>query len=204
MRLIFINLPVAVTLLGLVFSLSACIYALTGNIGLSMICFMISGLCDLFDGYLARKLNRTELQNQFGLHIDTVVDMASFGVTPVIIAICIGLSPDLLGNGIFIFYAVCAALRLSYFNVLGTTQDHPKSYYVGLPVTFIALLFPLFYVVSMQWIGFIHIVHIQAFFLVVALLFISRIPVPKPKGAFYIIFPALFGTVTTYLYIKGL
>ena len=48
---------------------------------------LVSGLCDAFDGKVARsKKNRTEMEKKFGIQIDSLADMVSFGVLPA----CIG------------------------------------------------------------------------------------------------------------------
>ena len=58
---------------------------------------LICGICDLFDGKVARtKKNRTEMERNFGIQIDSLSDMVAFGVLPA----CIGVS--LLWNSRFL------------------------------------------------------------------------------------------------------
>ncbi|MDO4650680.1 MAG: CDP-alcohol phosphatidyltransferase family protein, partial [Eubacteriales bacterium] len=48
---------------------------------------LVSGLCDAFDGRVARtKKNRTQMEKNFGVQIDSLADLVAFGVLP----ICIG------------------------------------------------------------------------------------------------------------------
>ena len=68
--------------------------------------------------------------------------MAAFGVVPVLLAMHIGLA-SLVEVVALIFYVCCAAMRLAFFNVHGTTDDGERRYYTGLPVTYSALVFPV-------------------------------------------------------------
>ena len=124
---------------------------------------LFCGLCDTFDGMVARsKKNRTDREKSFGVQIDSLSDLVAFGVLPAMIAV--GLlnregSPiipfpkdrlvdwfSILSLIVVIFYILAAMIRLAYFNAL----DEEKrcrgvaipSGYVGLPVTTAALIFP--------------------------------------------------------------
>ena len=56
---------------------------------LGMFFLMFCGLCDAFDGKVARtKKNRTEQMKQFGIQIDSLSDLVAFGVLPA----CIGIA----------------------------------------------------------------------------------------------------------------
>ncbi len=82
----YLNLPNLMTLSGLTAALLACLLSLQGELGLSLICLMAAGILDLFDGYVARFIQQSEDAALFGVQIDTICDMACFGVTPVIIS----------------------------------------------------------------------------------------------------------------------
>lgn len=44
---------------------------------------LFCGLCDAFDGKVARtKNNRTELERNFGIQVDSLSDLVAFGVLP--------------------------------------------------------------------------------------------------------------------------
>ena len=59
---------------------------------------MFSGLCDAFDGKVARhKKNRTKAMKEFGIQIDSLSDLAAFGVLPV----CIGAALRRVGPDAF-------------------------------------------------------------------------------------------------------
>ena len=58
-----------------------------GHPYIGAIFLLISGLCDAFDGMIARtKTDRTEQEKQYGIQIDSLSDLVAFGVLPA----CIG------------------------------------------------------------------------------------------------------------------
>ena len=60
-----------------------------GHPYLGMFFLMFCGLCDAFDGKVARtKKDRTELMKKFGIQIDSLSDLAAFGILPA----CIGIA----------------------------------------------------------------------------------------------------------------
>jgi CDP-diacylglycerol--serine O-phosphatidyltransferase len=91
---------------------------------------------DMIDGRVAR-LTRT--QSAFGVEIDSLADIVSFGVAPAQLVYAWSLS--VLGRvGVFaaFAYVACGAIRLARFNVLATdTTGRPKKpskYILGLPI----------------------------------------------------------------------
>jgi CDP-diacylglycerol--serine O-phosphatidyltransferase len=91
---------------------------------------------DVLDGRVAR-LTRT--QSAFGVQIDSLADIVSFGVAPAILVYRWSL--DVLGDaGMFLSFAflACGAIRLARFNVLATQPSgapkKPSKYIVGLPI----------------------------------------------------------------------
>lgn len=178
----YINLANCITLFGLILSLSSCFYALNGNLKLSITFLIISGICDLFDGVVARKLKRSESEKEFGIQLDTIVDVVSFGVTPVVIVFSVA-GAMWYALAVYIFYIVCAVVRLAYFNTsvdINTVVQH----YRGLPVTYVALVLPFAMIFRSEPISIFSL-------LVVGILFIFNIKIPKPRGVWYVIFPIL-------------
>ena len=178
------------TLTGVTLSILAVVFTASGSLAAGIICFMYAGLCDLFDGFVARRSARTKEQAAFGLQIDSLADMAAFGMAPVYMGFHLGLTSTIEMMAL-VFYAACAAMRLAFFNVHGTTGDGDRRYYTGLPVTYSALIFPMLLLFAtapgeppLLWL-------IHGYFWVLGALFILRIPVPKPGGVFYVIFPLL-------------
>lgn len=128
--------------------------AFNGNMTVSVFLLMFSGLCDMFDGKIARtKKDRTEDEKSFGIQIDSLCDIVCFGVLPACILFAldgIAMWQAVLGA----LFVLCGLIRLAYFNVMEearqrTTTENRKSY-VGLPITSSAVLIPLVMCFSKQ------------------------------------------------------
>ncbi len=144
------NLANFVTLMGLASAVAAIFVAGIGgadnvtNIKIAVCLFLISGLCDMFDGRIARgKGGRTRKEKVFGIQIDTVCDMVSFGVTPAVIVYHCGFD-KWWDMAVYILYAACAAIRLAYFNTqaLEETPDLNMKAFTGVPVPFSCMVLP--------------------------------------------------------------
>lgn len=102
-----------------------------------MLCLMLAGLLDAFDGRIARtKKDRTEQEKRFGIQIDSLNDLVCFGVLPA----AIGWSMDcdrLWFLATMSFFALCSLIRLAYFNVTEEERQDQTSenraYYLGVP-----------------------------------------------------------------------
>lgn len=143
--------------LGIVTSLGG-----TGHPYVGMCFLLFCGLCDAFDGKVARtKPDRTPEECAFGVQIDSLSDIVAFGVLPV----CIGaalMKKDLfvairqepafakvtivLLVAVMALYLLAGMIRLAYFNVLEAkrqeTETGAAKYYYGLPITSASLIFP--------------------------------------------------------------
>ncbi len=91
---------------------------------------------DMIDGRVAR-LTRT--QSAFGMEIDSLADVVSFGVAPAQLVYIWSLhSLGTTGVVACFAYVACGAIRLARFNVLSTdTSGRPKKpskYILGLPI----------------------------------------------------------------------
>ena len=91
MRLIgFYNYTVILTYLSLVSSLLGIKFAFEGKAFAAMACLAASGICDMFDGVVARsKKDRTDDQKNFGIQLDSLCDVVCFGKYSIY---CLGLS----------------------------------------------------------------------------------------------------------------
>lgn len=125
------------------------VQASRGNLVVAVACIVFSGVCDMFDGIVARtKKNRTQDQKNFGIQIDSLVDVIAFGVLPACVFYFHGAS-SILGIIILVFYVTCGVIRLAFFNVLETRrQADPNesaclSHFRGMPITFSAIITPI-------------------------------------------------------------
>ena len=126
-----------------------------GNLKLAVFCIMFSGFCDMFDGMVARtKKNRTQDEKNFGIQIDSLVDVIAFGVLPAAVFYSCGVK-SFPGVAILVLYVTCGVIRLGFFNVLETKrQANPEESaclkaYRGMPITFSSMLTPL--VCAVAW-----------------------------------------------------
>jgi CDP-diacylglycerol--serine O-phosphatidyltransferase len=149
----YYNLANAVTLLGLVSALAACIVAIDAKCSVefdknqiifAVALFLVSGLCDMFDGRIARGYgSRTRKEKLFGIQIDSLCDMVSFGIAPVIIAYCAGFD-EVYHLIAYVVYSVCGAIRLAYFNTQAVeeTKDLNMKCFTGVPIPVCCLTVP--------------------------------------------------------------
>lgn len=83
---------VVLTYVSLMVSIGGMMFAVNGHLHLGVMCLAISGLCDMFDGKIARtKKNRTEVEKRFGIQIDSLSDIVCFGVAPAVLCYCFGM-----------------------------------------------------------------------------------------------------------------
>jgi len=145
----FYDYTVILTYLSLASSLVGIIQAGRGNTLFAVLCVLFSGVCDMFDGVVARsKKNRTADQKNFGIQIDSLVDAIAFGVTPAMVFYAHGVDSP-LGVVVLVFYVICGVCRLGFFNVLETKrQANPNEEaclkaFRGMPITFSAIITPI-------------------------------------------------------------
>ncbi len=205
------NYTVVLTYLSVVSGLCGIFVSLSGKghpfIGIIFLLF--SGLCDAFDGTVARmKKDRTDEQKAFGVQIDSLSDLISFGVLPA----CIGYGmlkssliytevPKIpvkqLSSGvkdmliiypgllflIAVMYVLAALIRLAYFNVIEEekkTDSSIQSGYTGLPVTSASLVFPATVLIQYVTKPDLTLVYFGVM-LLMAVLFVSPFHLAKPK-----------------------
>ncbi len=92
-------------------------------------------LFDLMDGRVARL---TKTQSAFGLQIDSLADVISFGVAPALLVYQWVLNRLPVAGLLTAFmFVACAAIRLARFNVLSSNESgtplKPSKYIIGLP-----------------------------------------------------------------------
>ncbi len=87
---------------------------------------------DMFDGRVARL---TKTQSEFGVQLDSLADLITFGLAPGILLYRWSLSElGFAGLLIAFLYVVGGALRLARFNVLAAHESGPSKHFVGLPI----------------------------------------------------------------------
>lgn len=172
----------------------------SGHPYIAAIFLLFSGLCDAFDGIVARtKKDRTAAQKRYGIQIDSLTDLVAFGVLPA----CVGAAlyktarifesapketalvaevPYAVYVAIFVIYVLAAMIRLAFFNVQAEEscgEGKPVKTYTGLPVTSAALIFPAFLLLR-HLLGRDIAIFYYGVMLLMAGLFVSRFNIRKP------------------------
>lgn len=188
----FYNYTVILTYIGLASAVTGIYFAIgEQHPFISVILLLISGLCDMFDGKIARTRKRTEPEKKFGIQIDSLCDLICFGFLPGAIGYAVGMR-EIYHYVILIFFTLAAVIRLAYFNVMEEERQKKTSEvrktYEGLPVTSTALIMPLLYSFR-NFIGDDIFKEVYAaVMLVVGIAFITRFKVKKPKMKTMLIF----------------
>lgn len=100
-----------------------------GNFNQAACSIGIAIILDALDGRIARLTNSC---TGFGLQLDSLADVISFGIAPSVLAFVWGLSmaePRLAWTAAFTF-TICGAMRLARFNIQASNLKH----FVGLPI----------------------------------------------------------------------
>jgi CDP-diacylglycerol--serine O-phosphatidyltransferase len=104
------------------------------------------GFAVLLDGLDGRIARMTKATSEFGVELDSIADVLTFGIAPAVLAYTwgYGSTPGLerLGWGVSFFFLICGALRLARFNVMaraprfssGSSPKLDKRSFVGLPI----------------------------------------------------------------------
>jgi CDP-diacylglycerol--serine O-phosphatidyltransferase len=91
---------------------------------------ILANVLDGLDGLVARMTRTT---SQFGVELDSLADLVSFGVAPAVLVYYWALVPwGTWGWLAACLYVVCGALRLARFNV--QIKSVEKTHFVGLPI----------------------------------------------------------------------
>lgn len=141
----YYDYTVILTYCGMLFAVFGILRVIGRDYWDAIFCLMLAGICDMFDGLVANTKIRTDSEKRFGIQIDSLSDLISFGVLPGIFAYMISEKNIVVGM-VAALFILCALIRLAYFNVQEEerqkhTAEKRKSY-LGVPVTVIAVLLP--------------------------------------------------------------
>ncbi|MFR5856826.1 MAG: sulfatase-like hydrolase/transferase [Bacilli bacterium] len=166
------------TMFGTIMAFIGMIMAINNHFTISIICLMICGICDGFDGTLARRHNYSESQKVYGSELDSLSDVISFGAFPAILTYLI--SNNIYAGLICIIYLMCGVIRLTYFNMLNITKEGKKGTFVGIPITTVAIVYPLVFLI-IRFINFELLKWVMpGVLLLLSIFFVLKISIPKP------------------------
>jgi CDP-diacylglycerol---serine O-phosphatidyltransferase len=121
-------LPSLFTLANLFCGWACVVYAMRGELTMAAPFIGVAIVLDMLDGRIARMTGTT---SDFGVQLDSLADLISFGMAPAVLAFQWGLQPlGRMGWAVGFMFLTAAALRLARFNIQ-TNSD--KAYFVGLP-----------------------------------------------------------------------
>lgn len=156
-----------------------------GHPYLGMFFLLFSGLCDTFDGKVARtKKNRTEQMKKFGIQIDSLSDLVAFGVLPA----CIGIS--------LLRYAIHIPGLSGFTCYILSNYQKPATYiltFVAVLYVLAALIFPAVLLLHLLLRADLTLLYFGVM-IVTGFLFLFRFHIKKPQNrgiAILIIFGAI-------------
>ncbi len=137
-----IAVPSFFTLMNLFAGFLAIIAIAEGDLFRGAWLIMAAGMFDVFDGMMARL---ADAHSDFGIELDSLSDMVSFGVAPGFLIYSFTLSElGTLGVLVSAVPPLCGAVRLARFNV--NARLEPKSeVFTGLPIPSVAIIIIAFY-----------------------------------------------------------
>lgn len=167
-----------ITMLGTSLGFLGITFSFKSQYSLAIICLILCGICDAFDGTIARKYKYSNEAKEYGVQLDSLSDVICFGIFPAVLTV--SLNNSTISIIICIIYMLCGVIRLAYFNMLHTTNTGKKGIYIGIPITVIAGIYPLSYIIF-KTINFSLLKLIMPYILLITgLLFISKIEIKKP------------------------
>jgi len=178
MKKIFLGVyhpSVILTYIGVLISIFGILFA--DSLYFATILLMLAGLCDAFDGVFARMYKRTELEENFGVQIDSFADLISFGLFPAKIYISFFSKNIYISFVLVSLYILAVIIRLAYFNCKGSED---KLYFTGLAVTYSAFFISL-YVVIAKYIESFFALPIECIYIFLILAFLWNKKIRKPN-----------------------
>jgi CDP-diacylglycerol--serine O-phosphatidyltransferase len=123
-------LPSMFTVANLFCGYACVVYSTQSDFDTAALFIGIAMILDTLDGFVARL---TKSQTAFGVELDSLADVVSFGLAPAILAFTWGLWPlKRLGWAAGFIYVTATAMRLARFNIQ-TAAATDKRYFVGMP-----------------------------------------------------------------------
>lgn len=125
------SLPNLFTIGNLISGVVSITLIMDGYVEMAVLLIFISAIFDFFDGRIARKL---KVNSEFGVELDSLADVVSFGVAPAILFYT--LAPHTWFTTIaFLLYPTMGALRLARFSAKPTI-----GYFIGIPIPLAGLI----------------------------------------------------------------
>src|SRR5687767_3863024 len=122
-------LPSMFTIANMFCGYACIVHAMRGEFATAAPFIGFAMVLDMLDGRIARM---TGTSSDFGIELDSLADVISFGMAPAILSFAWGLQPlGRLGWAAGFLFVAAAAVRLARFNI--QSGSHDKRYFVGMP-----------------------------------------------------------------------
>lgn len=123
-------LPNGITVCSMFAGLLSILLSVKGDYVTAAWAIIIAGVFDGLDGWVARLTNTT---SKFGVELDSLADVISFGVAPAVLGYTWALNPfGRYGFGVAFLFMACGALRLARFNVQKASEERKS--FTGMPI----------------------------------------------------------------------
>ena len=172
------------TFFSLTLGLTALKFAIESKWQISVSLVVFASFLDNIDGKIARLLKSN---SNFGVELDSLSDLISFGVTPAIIVYL--WSKSLMIDGVWamvIFYAICSSSRLAKFNITSHENKSEKDirFFSGIstPAAAGLTLLPMMLNFRFNVEIFLNEYFIKFYLLIPSILMITNIPTFSLKG----------------------
>ena len=153
------------------------IMALHSHYTIAILCLLMSGICDAFDGKLARKYKYSKEAGVFGIQMDSLSDSFCFGAFPAILTCLI--APHPVVYILSAIYLLCGIIRLAYFNMLVSMDSSNSKSFIGVPITTVSVTYSVIFIL-LRLINYNLIRYIMPIVLIIqGISFIIRIKIPK-------------------------
>ena len=178
-------IPNLFTFFSLTLGLTALKFAIDGKWQISVSLIVFASFLDNIDGKLARLL---KTNSNFGVELDSLADLISFGVSPALIIYLWSQSLSIEGVwAMVIFYAICSSSRLAKFNITNLenqSNERKIKFFSGISTPAAAGLTLLPMMINFRFNSefFINELFIKYYLLLPAILMISNIPTYSLKG----------------------
>ena len=167
------------TMLGTSLAFLGIYLASENHFTVAVFCLLLCGVCDSFDGTLARKYKYSKEEQEYGVQLDSLSDVICFGVLPAVITMLV--SKSYISVLIGIIFMLAGVVRLAYFNMLHTTNKAKTGIYIGVPITAIAIVYPIVFLIVKSINFDILKIVMPSILLIMGLLEVSRINIKKPN-----------------------
>ena len=159
----------------------------------AIICLIFLGILDGLDGKLAHKFRKEETNKEYGVQLDSLLDIMSFGILPVIILYSMKFN-NIIDTLIYILFLICGVTRLAYFNVSGKENNE---YFYGVPITVSAIVFPIIYILNNN-----RIIYLTSL-CILSILYVSDIKIKKMNLKLKLVLSIIGIIIALCIFIRG-